>query len=82
MHTDTPTALMPKLIAAAGLPHTRLHDLRHLHATTLLLPAYPCIWLRLVSATLNPAISLRVHAHVLREQATGIADVFAAAVDG
>jgi integrase len=30
----------------------------------------------------DPAITLRVYAHVLREQAGGIADVFAAAVDG
>ena len=82
MHTDTPTALMPKLIAAAGLPHTRLHDLRHLHATTLLLAGVP---VHVVAARLghaDPAITLRVYAHVLREQASGIADVFAAAVDG
>ncbi len=82
MHTDTPTALMPKLIAAAGLPHTRLHDLRHLHATTLLLAGVP---VHVVASRLghaDPAITLRVYAHVLREQASGIADVFAAAVDG
>jgi len=30
----------------------------------------------------DPAITLRVYAHVLREQASGIADVFAAVVDG
>jgi len=82
MHTDTPTALMPKLIAQAGLPHTRLHDLRHLHATTLLLAGVP---VHVVAARLghaDPAITLRVYAHVLREQASGIADVFAAVVDG
>ena len=82
MHTDTPTALMPKLIAAAGLPHTRLHDLRHLHATTLLLAGVP---VHVVAARLghaDPAITLRVYAHVLREQASGVADVFATAVDG
>jgi integrase len=82
MHADTPTALMPKLIAAAGLPHTRLNDLRHLHATTLLLAGVP---VHVVAARLghaDPAITLRVYAHVLREQASGIADVFAGAVDG
>lgn len=82
MHTDTPTALMPKLIAEAGLPHTRLHDLRHLHATTLLLAGVP---VHVVAARLghaDPAITLRVYAHVLREQASAVADVFATAVDG
>jgi integrase len=46
LYPDTVTALMSKLIrehnksvSAPGeaLPHARLHDLRHLHATTLLL---------------------------------------------
>jgi hypothetical protein len=62
MHTDTPTALMPKLIATAGLPHTRPHDLRHLHATTLLLAGVP---VHVVAAPLghaDPAITLRVYA--------------------
>ena len=44
LYPDTVTALMTKLInrhnkpitpPAAPLPHARLHDLRHLHATTL-----------------------------------------------
>ena len=45
---DTPSSLMPKLIAAhnkqnprAPLPHARLHDLRHIHATKLLLAGVP-----------------------------------------
>jgi integrase len=73
---------MPKLVAQAGLPHTRLHDLRHLHATTLLLAGVP---VHVVAARLghaDPSITLRVYAHVLREQASGVADVFATAVDG
>ena len=38
--------LMAELVAKAGLPHMRLHDLRHLHATTLLseLPFLPSGW--------------------------------------
>jgi integrase len=44
LYPDTVTALMSKLIRehnksvsvpAEALPHARLHDLRHLHATTL-----------------------------------------------
>ncbi len=73
---------MPKLIAEAGLPRTRLHDLRHLHATKLLLAGVP---VHVVASRLghaDPAITLRVYAHLLGEQASGIADVLAAAVDG
>ena len=77
---DTPSQLMPKLIKAAGVPHARLHDLRHLHATTLLLAGQP---VHVVANRLGHAdgsITLRVYAHVLREHTTDIGDVFAAAM--
>jgi integrase len=85
-YPDTVTALMTKLInrhnrsAANPLPHARLHDLRHLHATTLLLAGVP---VHLVAARLghaDPAVTLRVYAHVLREHAAGVGDIFAQAV--
>jgi integrase len=42
IYPDTVTSLMTKLIRAnQQLPHARLHDLRHLHATTLLLSGVP-----------------------------------------
>jgi hypothetical protein len=42
IYPDTVTSLMTKLIRANHqLPHARLHDLRHLHATTLLLSGVP-----------------------------------------
>ena len=51
IYPDTVTSLMTKLIRATTtqkaasprrpLPHARLHDLRHLHATTLLLSGVP-----------------------------------------
>jgi integrase-like protein len=50
LYPDTVSALMGKLISqhnksatspAAALPHARLHNLRHLHATTLLLAGVP-----------------------------------------
>jgi integrase len=53
LYPDTVTALMSKLIRehnkcimppAKPLPHARLHDLRHLHATTLLLAGSPSTW--------------------------------------
>ena len=65
----------------AGLPSARiLPDLRHLHATTLLLAGVP---VHIVAARLghaDPAVTLRVYSHVLREHALGIGDVFAQAV--
>lgn len=62
------------------IPHARLHDLRHLHATTLLLAGVP---VHVVAARLghaDPAVTLRVYSHVLREHAQGIGDVFAQAI--
>jgi integrase len=63
------------------LPPMRLHDLRHIHATLLLEAGVP---VHVVAARLghaDPAITLRVYAHVLRDQASGVAQVFASAVD-
>ena len=88
LYPDTVTALMNKLITAynkspvpaQALPHARLHDLRHLHATTLLLAGVP---VHLVAARLghaDPAVTLRVYSHVLREHSLGVGDVFARAV--
>ena len=83
---DTPTALMAKLqrqhntaavqAGRALLPMIRLHDLRHLHATLLLKAGVP---VHVVAARLghaDPAITLRVYAHVLDEQASGAATTF------
>ncbi len=77
---DTPTHLMPTLVTLAGVPRARLHDLRHLHATTLLLAGVP---VHVVAARLGHAdavITLRVYAHVLRENAERVGEVFASAV--
>ena len=54
-----------KALGADALPECRLHDLRHAHATALLLARVP---LHVVSARLghaNPSITLRVYAHVM-----------------
>ncbi len=61
------------------LPHARLHDLRHLHATALLLSGVP---VHVVAARLghaDPAITLRVYAHVIRSAEASAADIFAQA---
>ena len=91
VYPDTVTSLMTKVIRAHNepdqgsrpkdqLPHARLHDLRHLHATTLLLSGVP---VHVVAARLghaDPAITLRVYAHVIRSAETAAAEIFAQAV--
>jgi integrase len=90
VHPDTVSSLMAILVgrhnrtaAEAGrdlLPHARLHDLRHLHATTLFLAGVP---VHVVAARLghaDPSVTLRVYAHVLNEQMVSVAEVFAQAV--
>jgi hypothetical protein len=77
VHPDTVSSLMADLIRSHNeaqesegelLPHARLHDLRHIHATTLLLAGVP---VHVVGARLghaDPSITLGVYAHVIREQ--------------
>jgi len=87
LYPDTVTALMIKLINARNkpltpparqLPHARLHDLRHLHATRFAGVPVHVVAARLGHA--DPAVTLRVYAHVLREHAAGVGDIFAQAV--
>jgi integrase len=66
---------------AEPLPPSRLHDLRHVHATTLLLAGVPVHVVANRLGHADPSTTLRVYAHVLREQAAGAADVFAQAVE-
>lgn len=80
LYPDTPSQLMRKLVAKAGLPSGRLHDLRHAHATTLLLAGQPVHVAADRLGHANPSITLQVYAHVLAEQAAGVADVFADAL--
>ncbi len=64
-----------------ALPAIRFHDLRHVHATLLLRAGVP---VHVVAARLghaDPAITLRIYAHVLADQAIEAADTFAAVVE-
>lgn len=84
LYPDTPSQLLPKLVArhnvehpTAALPQIRLHDLRHIHATTLLLAGEP---VHVVAARLghaDPSVNLRVNAHVVQDLAPAVADTFA-----
>ncbi|WP_067451144.1 tyrosine-type recombinase/integrase [Actinomadura macra] len=54
-----------------------LHDLRHIHATTLLLAG---VRVHVVAARLghaDPSITLRVYAHVINQQLVAAAEIFA-----
>lgn len=91
IHPDTVSSLMPVLVnrhnerqaekkAGRPLPAARLHDLRHVHATTLLRAGVP---VHVVAARLghaDPSITLRVYAHVISEQLAEAAVIFADAV--
>jgi integrase len=75
VHLGDKTATSPRGIGRRA--SARLHDLRHLHATTLLLAGVP---VHVVAARLghaDPAVTLRVYSHVLREHAAGVGDIFA-----
>jgi integrase len=91
IHPDTVSSLMSTLIQRHNapkegvqpepLPHARLHDLRHVHATILLLAGVP---VHVVAARLghaDPSITLSVYAHVVNEQLAEAADVFAKRVE-
>lgn len=87
LYPDTPSQLMPKLIEKYNkgnprkpLRRIRLHDLRHVHATTLLLAGEP---VHVVAARLghaDPSVTLRVYAHVIQDLTPAVADAFARAV--
>jgi integrase len=91
LYPDTVSQLMPKLIAAHNqpasgaspsipLPHARLHDLRHVHATILLLAGVPVHVVADRLGHADAAITLRVYAHVLHDDAARVADVFVLAL--
>jgi integrase len=92
VHPDTVSSLMSVLInrydaqqaqkeATKPHPAARLQDLRHVHATRLLQAAVP---VHVVAAPLghaDPSITLRVYAHVIREQLAEAAVILGSAVE-
>ena len=62
------------------LPHARLHDLCHVHATILLRAGVPVHVVADRLGHADAAITLRVYAHVLHDDAAKVADVFAQAL--
>jgi integrase len=71
------TARCRKELGTEALPVIRLHDLRHTHATLLLLAREP---VHVVSARLghaSPVVTMTIYAHVLPGSQREAADVFA-----
>lgn len=89
VHPDTVSQLMPRLVKAHNkdvresdqLPPARLHDLRHVHATTLLLAGVPVHVVAERLGHADPSITLRVYAHVIRQRTAAVADIFAREID-
>lgn len=74
------TARCRKAIGGDKLPVIRLHDLRHTHATLLLLAGVP---VHVVSERLghaSPVITMQVYAHVLPGSQREAAELFASLV--
>lgn len=76
----TPRQELPRPLKP--LPPARLHDLRHVHATLLLTAGVPVHVVAERLGHADPAITLRVYAHVIRQDADEVANTFAAAVSG
>lgn len=51
-------------VAASGVPHCRLHDLRHTRITHLLLASVPVLYVSQQAGHSSPAFTLRVYGHV------------------
>jgi integrase len=85
---EVAASLMRRTVSAVNeghdrpmLPPMRLHDLRHIHATLLLKAGVPVPVVAAWLGHADPAITLRVYAHVLRDQAVEVAQIFASVVD-
>lgn len=77
LHESKVLKQLHQMEARAGVPQTRVHDLRHTHATILLLHGVP---VHVVAARLgdDPATVLRSYAHLLPTSQREAADKFEA----
>jgi integrase len=76
VHPDTLSSGWIRLVRQAGLPHLRFHDLRHGHATLMLLQG---VHPKIVSERLGHAsigITLDIYSHVLPSMQSEAADAF------
>ncbi len=80
IHGDTAIQLLRRVVTRLGLPRARLHDLRHIHATTLLRAGVPVHAVADRLGHTNPNVTLSVYAHAMPGDSEQAARVFAAAV--
>jgi integrase len=73
------TKTFRRLATSTGLPTMRLHDLRHV-AASLILAGVPVHVVADRLGHADAAITLRVYAHVLHDDAARVADVFVQAL--
>lgn len=64
LRTDVAAHRFAELLAAAKIPHLRVHDLRHAHATLLLAAGTPMQMIADQLGHSNPATTASVYAHV------------------
>ena len=79
IYVDTATSLFQQLASVAGIRHTRLHDLRHLHATELLRKRVPLHQVADRLGHRDAMVTATIYAHVSSEDADELALVFAKA---
>lgn len=79
LRPDTATQAFGRLCARVGSPDTRLHDLRHYHATQALAAGVP---VSTVAARLghDPAVCLRVYGHFIPGSDEAAADLVASTI--
>jgi integrase len=79
-HPDRFSQIFNKLVARAGVPRRRLHDLRHTHATLLLKAGVP---VKVVSERLGhatPGFTMATYQHVLPGMQAEAARIFASLI--
>lgn len=82
LHADHVQQRFGRLIAQAGMPTIRYHDLRHTHASLLLAAGTPVLDVSKRIGHASAAMTLNVYGHVVPGQGQKAAATFAALVDG
>ena len=81
LHADHLAQRFERLVAAAGVPVIRFHDLRNTHATLLLKAGVPPHVVAQRLGHSSPALTLSIYSHVLPRQQAAAAAAFAKLVD-
>jgi integrase len=77
LHADHLAQRFERLVAWAGVPAIRFHDLRHTHATLLLKAGVPVHVVAQRLGHASPALTLSIYSHVLPRQQAAAAAAFA-----